>query len=84
MPGSTYWNVCFGLEKGEVNEDVEGLRTAWNFGKNVAFLVKKLNMWCTADKRGKAFNDCLHRQEYRRLRQMLDGQTGDRVRPATP
>jgi hypothetical protein len=56
-----------------VNEDVEGLRTAWNFGKNVAFLVKKLNMWCAADKRGKASNNCLHRQEYRRMRQMLDG-----------
>ena len=41
-PGSTYWNVAFGRKKGEVNEDEEGLRTAWNFGKNVAFLVKKL------------------------------------------
>ncbi len=43
MPGSTYWNVAFGREKGEVAEDEEGLDTAWNFGKNVAFLVKKLN-----------------------------------------
>ena len=42
MPGSTYWNIAFGPKKGEVEEDVEGLRTAWNFGKNVAFLVKKL------------------------------------------
>ncbi|MFC1860327.1 flavodoxin family protein [Chloroflexota bacterium] len=42
MPGSTYWNVAFGREKGEVNEDKEGLEIAWNFGKNVAFLVKKL------------------------------------------
>ncbi len=42
MPGSTYWNIAFGREKGEVEEDEEGLRTAWNFGKNVAFLVKKL------------------------------------------
>jgi hypothetical protein len=25
-----------------VREDEEGLRTAWNFGKNVAFLVKRL------------------------------------------
>ncbi|MFC2012430.1 flavodoxin family protein [Chloroflexota bacterium] len=42
MPGSTYWNVAFGREKGEVEKDEEGLRTAWNFGKNVAELVKKI------------------------------------------
>ncbi len=42
MPGSTYWNVAFGREKGEVSEDEEGLRTAWNFGKNIALLVKRL------------------------------------------
>jgi len=42
MPGSTYWNIAFGREKGEVEEDEEGLRTAWNFGKNIALLVKKL------------------------------------------
>ncbi len=42
MPGSTYWNIAFGREKGEVQQDEEGLRTAWNFGKNVALLVKKL------------------------------------------
>ncbi len=42
MPGSTYWNISFGREKGEVNDDEEGLITAWNFGKNVAHLVKKL------------------------------------------
>ena len=42
VPGSTYWNIAFGREKGEVEEDEEGLRTAWNFGKNIALLVKKL------------------------------------------
>jgi multimeric flavodoxin WrbA len=42
VPGSTYWNVAFGRKKGEVNEDEEGMTTAWHFGKNVAFLVKKL------------------------------------------
>ena len=42
MPGSTYWNIAFGREKGEVSGDEEGLRTAWNFGKNVALLTKKL------------------------------------------
>ena len=42
MPGSTYWNIAFGHQPGEVEEDEEGLRTAWSFGKNIAFLVKKL------------------------------------------
>ena len=43
MPGSTYWNVAIASdEKGAVERDEEGLRTAWNFGKNIAFLVKKL------------------------------------------
>ena len=42
MPSSTYWNIAFGHEKGEVMGDEEGLTTAWNFGKNIAFLVKNL------------------------------------------
>jgi multimeric flavodoxin WrbA len=43
IPGSTYWNIAIGEEKGEVEQDEEGLETAWNFGKNMAFLIKKLN-----------------------------------------
>jgi len=43
IPGSTYWNVAIGREKGEVEQDEEGLETAWNFGKNMAFLIKKLS-----------------------------------------
>jgi len=42
IPGSSYWNVAIGREKGEVAHDEEGLKTAWNFGKNIASLVKKL------------------------------------------
>ena len=42
MTGSTNWNVAIGREKGEVMNDEEGLQTAWNFGKNMAFLLKKL------------------------------------------
>ena len=41
-PGSTYWNIAFGREKGEVEGDEEGMMTAWNFGKNVAKVAKKL------------------------------------------
>jgi hypothetical protein len=43
IPGSTYWNMAIGREKGEVEQDEEGLETAWNFGKNMAFLIKKLS-----------------------------------------
>ena len=42
MPPSNYWNIAFGGEKGDVERDEEGLKTAWNLGKNIAFLVKKL------------------------------------------
>jgi hypothetical protein len=42
VPGSTYWNIAFGREMGDVSKDEEGMRTAWNFGKNVALVVKKL------------------------------------------
>jgi multimeric flavodoxin WrbA len=42
MPGASYWNIAFGRDKGTVQNDEEGMATAWNFGKNVAFLVKKL------------------------------------------
>jgi multimeric flavodoxin WrbA len=42
IPGSTYWNMAIALDIGDILKDEEGMRTAWNFGKNVAFLVKKL------------------------------------------
>jgi multimeric flavodoxin WrbA len=41
IPGSTYWNMAVGRERGEVERDEEGLKTVWNFGKNMAFLIKK-------------------------------------------
>ena len=42
VPGSSYWNIAFGQDKGEVPSDEEGMKTAWNFGKNVAWVVKRL------------------------------------------
>jgi len=42
VPGSTYWNMAIGREKGEVRTDEEGMNTAWNFGKNIAWLLKGL------------------------------------------
>jgi len=43
VPGSSYWNMGFGLEPGEVEEDKEGKKTFENLGKNMAWLLKKLN-----------------------------------------
>lgn len=42
IPGTTYWTIAFGRNKGEVLKDEEGVRTARNFGKRVAWLAKKI------------------------------------------
>jgi len=41
IPGSCYWNMGFGLNKGEVEQDEEGLRTMQILGQNMAWLLKK-------------------------------------------
>ena len=41
--GSTYWNLGFGLEKGEVKNDDEGIKNMTDLGGSMAFLIKKLN-----------------------------------------
>ncbi|MEM5788096.1 MAG: flavodoxin family protein [Syntrophobacteraceae bacterium] len=43
VPGSIYWNMGFGLEKGEVEKDEEGIRTMKALGQNMAWLLKKIN-----------------------------------------
>ncbi|MEM1507385.1 MAG: flavodoxin family protein [Candidatus Bathyarchaeia archaeon] len=42
VPGSTYWNIAFGRDKGDVLKDEEGLRTARNFAKKMVWLIKKI------------------------------------------
>lgn len=42
VPGSTYWNIAFGREKGEVENDQEGIRTLETLAENMAWLLKKL------------------------------------------
>ena len=42
VPGSTYWNVAFGREKGEVRNDTEGMDTVKNLAGNMAWLMKGL------------------------------------------
>ncbi len=43
VPGSTYWNMVFGLTPGEVQDDDEGMQTIRRFGYNVATLIKKIS-----------------------------------------
>lgn len=43
VPGSTYWNVAFGLEKGDVEDDEEGMKTIRNLATNMAWLMKKVS-----------------------------------------
>lgn len=42
IPGSTYWNMGFGLNKGEVLEDEEGLRNMRHLGKSIHWLSKAI------------------------------------------
>lgn len=42
VPGSTYWNVSYGRDVGEVYNDSEGLDAVRNFAYNVSWLLKKL------------------------------------------
>ena len=42
VPGSVYWNMGFGLGKGEVSGDEEGMNTMRVLGENMAWLLKKL------------------------------------------
>jgi multimeric flavodoxin WrbA len=43
IPGSTYWNVGFGLNEGDVEKDEEATQIMKSLGKNMAWLLKKLN-----------------------------------------
>lgn len=42
VPGSSYWNIAFGRQIGEVRQDEEGLRTVTRFAENLAWLATKL------------------------------------------
>jgi multimeric flavodoxin WrbA len=42
VPGSRYWNMGFGLDKGEVEGDKEGLKIMKTLGQNMAWLLKKI------------------------------------------
>lgn len=42
VPGSTYWNIAFGLNAGDVRADEEGMRTIENFAENIAWLLERI------------------------------------------
>ncbi|HCC70237.1 MAG TPA: flavodoxin family protein [Bacteroidales bacterium] len=43
IPGSSYWNIGIGREKGDVLNDKEGIKTMQTLGENMAWLLKKTN-----------------------------------------
>lgn len=42
IPGSSYWNMGIGLNKGDVEKDQEGITTMKRLGENMAWLLRKL------------------------------------------
>ena len=43
VPGSTYWNMGFGLNKGEVANDAEGMANMKDLGATIAWLGKAMD-----------------------------------------
>lgn len=43
VPGSNYWNLGIGREKGEVEKDAEGMEIMRVLGENMAWLLKKIH-----------------------------------------
>ena len=42
IPGSKYWNMGIGREKGDVNDDAEGLEIMTTLGENMAWLLQRI------------------------------------------
>ena len=42
VPGSIYWNMGFGSDKGEVKDDAEGMNTMKILAENMGWLLKKI------------------------------------------
>jgi multimeric flavodoxin WrbA len=43
VPGANYWNMGFGLDKGDVEKDMEARTTMSVLGQNMAWLLKKIH-----------------------------------------
>lgn len=44
MPPSQYWTVAYGMKKGEVIQDEEGIQTLRKNASSMAWLLKQLTM----------------------------------------
>lgn len=42
LAGSTYWNMAYGKDPGDVRRDEEGMRNMRNLGENLAWLMRRL------------------------------------------
>ena len=42
VSGSSYWNIGMGLEKGDVEKDLEAIQTMKVLGQNMAWLLKRV------------------------------------------
>ena len=42
VPGASYWNIGFGLDRGDAAADSEGLQTMETLGRNMAWLMQRL------------------------------------------
>jgi multimeric flavodoxin WrbA len=42
VPGSIYWNMGFGMDKGDVEKDDEGIQTMKTLGINMAWLLHRI------------------------------------------
>jgi len=42
VPGSSYWNIAFGKNPGDVREDDEGVETVREFAENLAWLCERI------------------------------------------
>ena len=42
LGGSTYWNMVYGKDPGDVRRDEEGMRNMRNLGENLAWLMRRL------------------------------------------
>jgi multimeric flavodoxin WrbA len=43
VPGSSYWNIAYGRNPGEVANDTEGMDTMRCLGENMAWVMGKLS-----------------------------------------
>jgi multimeric flavodoxin WrbA len=43
LVGASYWNMGFGMNPGDVNDDKEGMDNMKTLGENMAYLLKKIS-----------------------------------------